>query len=333
MAGAQTYTYTFTATDTTTDIVIQDVTPNGDTVNGSSDVALTNPSLSIVDMGADGNDVIDGDDGDDLIYGGGGDDNIWGGADADTIVLEDNFGNDTLGGGEAGVDDDTLDLSAITTDTTVDLTNVDPENGTVSDGTSTASFVDIENIVLGGGRDTIVLADGSGDDTVQAFDMTDSGDGTTNDQLDVSGMTDANGAPVNTGDVTVTDTNGDGTGDAILTFPGGESITLVGVLSNAVSTPTQLASLGIPAPDFIVEGTAGNDTIDGSYLGDPEGDMVDAGDATDGLSYGFGRLPRGWKPLPATPFMAGSGGGWIVNGWVFSRTVLEFDRPPSSPWA
>ena len=27
-------------------------------------------------------------------------------------------------------------------------------------------------------------------------------------------------------------------------------------------------------------------------------------------------------PLPATPFMAGSGGGWIEEAWVF-RTVSE----------
>ena len=31
--------------------------------------------------------------------------------------------------------------------------------------------------------------------------------------------------------------------------------------------------------------------------------------------------------------MACSGGGWIVSCWVYCRTVLEFDRPPSSPWA
>lgn len=42
------------------------------------------------------------------------------------------------------------------------------------------------------------------------------------------------------------------------------------------------------------------------------------------------QLPVYRKPLPATPFMAGNGGGWIVKRWVFSRTVREFDRPPSS---
>ena len=35
------------------------------------------------------------------------------------------------------------------------------------------------------------------------------------------------------------------------------------------------------------------------------------------LSYGLRRLPSDWKPLHATPFMACSGGGWIVSGWVY----------------
>lgn len=242
-------------------------------------------------FGGDGNDTIGGNAGDDTVYGGAGDDLISdnagsgyvdGGDGADTIVVEDGFGAQTLVGGEGGTDFDTIDLSATTTGVTVNLTNVDPEAGTVSDGTFTATFTEIENIVLGGGRDTIVLADGSGDDRVDAFDMTDSGDGTTNDQLDVTGLTDTNGAIVNTDDVTVTDTNGDGTGDAILTFPGGESITLVGVLSSDLDTPAKLASIGIPQPDYIVEGTTGDDLIDASYTSDPEGDMVDANDAADG---------------------------------------------------
>ena len=37
-----------------------------------------------------------------------------------------------------------------------------------------------------------------------------------------------------------------------------------------------------PEPDFIVEGTGGDDLIDVDYLGDPEGDRVDNADAADG---------------------------------------------------
>jgi len=164
-----------------------------------------------------------------------------------------------------------------------DLTGADAESGTVSDGTSTLAFSEIENIVLSSGIDTLVLTDGSGDDTVEGFTQPfDDGAGTWVgiDQVDVSTMTDANGAPVNTGDVTITDTNGDGTGDTILTFPGGESLTLVGVTPDAFPVPEALAAIGIPLADYIVEGTAAGELIDESYLGDPEGDLVNAGATT-----------------------------------------------------
>ena len=234
-----------------------------------------------------GNDLLDGEIGNDTIAGGTGSDTIDGAEGDDVIVLEDGFGNDSIDGGQTTeTTGDTLDLSATTTGVTVDLTDADPEDGTVSNGTDTANFVDIENILLGGGRDTVVLADGSGADAVQAFDLTDSGDGTTNDQLDVSGLTSDGGTtPVNTNDVVVTETNGDGTGDAILTFTGGESITLVGVLSSEVDSVAELVSIGIPiGPNYIVEGGAGDDFINGAYTGDPEGDMVDANDNATGTN-------------------------------------------------
>ena len=231
-------------------------------------------------LGGAGDDSLDGQAGDDLIEGGTGDDEMFGADGDDTFALEDGFGNDTITGGETDEfgTGDTLDLSATTTGVTVDLSNANPETGTVSDGTATAQFTEIENIVLGGGDDTLVLADGSGADTVQGFTApTDNGDGTFsgNDLLDVTGMTDAGGAPVNTDDVTVSD---DGGGNAVLSFPNGESLTLIGVAPAAVTSPAALAAMGIPGPDYIVEGTAGNDTIDAGYAGDPEGDRVDAGD-------------------------------------------------------
>ncbi|MBU2981503.1 Hint domain-containing protein [Lentibacter algarum] len=236
--------------------------------------------------GGAGDDSLMGWTGDDTLSGGEGDDSIEGGDDQDVILLENGFGDDTIDGGDGGTTDyDTLDMSAVTTDTTVDLTSANPESGSVTSGADTATFADIENIVLGAGTDTVVLADGSGSDTVDGFEApTDNGDGTYtgNDQLDVSGMTDANGDPVNVTDVTVTDTNGDGTGDAILTFPNGESVTLVGVSPSDVDSHDELEALGIPGTDYIVEGTSGSDTIDSSYLGDPDGDMIDNNDMSDG---------------------------------------------------
>ena len=247
---------------------------------------------------AAGNDTIDGGDGADLILAEGGD---------DTIRLTGTFGNDTITGGETGeTAGDLIDASNLTQNTTLSFTG--NEAGTLSDGTSTASFSEIERFTLGSGNDTVnaaaatggvtvdagagadLITGGSGNDTLTGgagansiaggagddeihlgagdgeddvidinngdgsdivFDFvapTDNGDGTFTafDRLDVSNLTDAQGNPVNIGDVTVTDTNGDGTGDAILTFPGGESITLVGVLPAQVDSGAELHALGIP---------------------------------------------------------------------------------------
>ncbi|MGP6086718.1 Hint domain-containing protein [Antarctobacter jejuensis] len=231
--------------------------------------------------GGDGNDSVFGDAGNDSIAGGAGSDNLQGGSGDDTFVVENGFGNDTIFGDSTGeTAGDVLDLSAVTSAITVDLTAADPEAGTVTDGTDTLSFGEIETITLGAGTDTLVLADGSGSDTVAGFAApTDLGGGSYsgNDLLDVSGLTDAGGNPVDVADVTVTDTNGDGTGDAILTFPNGESLTLTGVSPADVSNPYQLQAMGIPpAPlDYIVSGTASGDLINGDYLNDPQGDRID----------------------------------------------------------
>ncbi|MBL4813090.1 MAG: Hint domain-containing protein, partial [Rhodobacteraceae bacterium] len=232
--------------------------------------------------GGAGNDYVRGSYGNDTVYGGEGDDFVWGGYGDDVLVAENDFGNDTfVGEEEEEVYGDTLDLSAITDDLTIDLSGGNAEVGTFTDGTFTATFEDIEHIQLSSGTDTLILADGSGADRVLGFAApVDAGGGayTGQDQLDVTGLTDAGGAPVNTGDVTVTD---DGSGNAVLTFPNGESITLVGVAPADVTSPAQLAALGIPSPDYTVSGTAGDDTIDAAYTGDPDGDMVDAEDAAD----------------------------------------------------
>jgi hypothetical protein len=71
-------------------------------------------------------------------------------------------------------------------------------------------------------------------------------DGRTVDRVDVSDLTKANGDPLTWRDVSVTDTNGDGTGDAVLTFATGETIILEGVSPDQVSGKQNLAQMGIP---------------------------------------------------------------------------------------
>lgn len=142
-----------------------------------------------------------------------------------------------------------------------------------------------DNIDVGAGDgvvDTVVMSDGDGADTITGFEgPVDNGDGTFTgqDQLDLSGMTDAGGALLNTRDVTV---GNDGSGNAVLSFPNGDSITLVGIAPADVTDEDALAAMGIAAPDDVVEGTASGETIDAGYIGDPEGDRVDAGDNAAG---------------------------------------------------
>ena len=224
--------------------------------------------------------TLDGGAGGDTLIGGTGADTLIGGADADVFRLSNGFGGDTITGGETGTDSDTIDMTGVSNDTTLDLSGTDPEAGTINDGSGLLTFAEVELIQLGSGRDTLILG-GSDSQTVAGFDATDSGDGSAFDQVDVSGLLDDSGNPVSTEDVAVSDTNGDGTGDAILTFPDGTALTLLGVPTSAVSTPAQLVAIGIPpatSSDFIVSGTGGDDTINLGYTGDTDGDLIDNSD-------------------------------------------------------
>ncbi|SEP56673.1 Hint domain-containing protein [Thalassovita taeanensis] len=250
--------------------------------------------------GGDGDDWVNGDRGDDTLFGGAGDDwmrasygndsleggtgddYIWSGYGDDTIRLENDFGNDTIEmEGQEEVTGDILDISSVTDDLTIDLTSSLQGVGTISDGVSTATFEGVEHLVLGSGSDTLVLGDVSGSDTVEAFSgptLNTDGSYSSVDRLDVSALHDQDGNLVDTGDVMVSD---DGAGNAVLRFPNGEQLTLIGVAPEAVSSPQQLEAIGIPPEpsDGIVSGSVGDDLIDVGYDGDPQGDVVDGGDA------------------------------------------------------
>lgn len=190
---------------------------------GALDATLGSPSLwnffdsfkgsggaDSLDGGA-GADQIEAGDGDDAVFGGVGDDLIQGGSGSDTLFGGE--GADTLHGGSG---DDTISMGR-----TQDLSATD------------------------GDGDTLVLNDGFGNDIIENFESpTDQGGGAVsgNDQVDVTGLTDVGGNPVTTEDVFLTDTNGDGTGDAILIFPNSESIRLSGVNPSEVTAEAQLVA-------------------------------------------------------------------------------------------
>ncbi len=166
-------------------------------------------------FGGSGDDVIDGEAGDDRIFGESGDDRITAGAGNDTVVAgsgndliigeawdgyDTYFGDDS--GGGSGID--TLDLSAITANLTVDLGNGLLGRGSASSSQSGADTLwSIENVATGAGNDTItaseavnVIEGGAGNDTFR-FLSAEGADGDTildfepGDRLDLSGV-DAN---------------------------------------------------------------------------------------------------------------------------------------------
>ena len=285
-------------------------------------------------QGDEGNDTLLSGEGDDRLIGGAGNDSMSADGGDDTFVLSDGFGLDVIIGGETTeVAGDTLDATSMTAGAVLDLTAGDPgnpEQGTLTQiGSSghVATFVEIENILLGSGADSVIgstgndvvstgagadtvdggagndsfdlgvadgaadvvrFADGDGDDTITGFEgPIDNGDGTYSgrDLLDVSGLTDGAGNLVNTADVTVSD---DGFGNAVLTFPNLESLTLIGVPASSLVSPAALAAIGIPlsAADGIVDGTSGNDTMDVGFV-DVQGDQIDGADGLNDEIYGY----------------------------------------------
>ncbi|MGV6811237.1 MAG: Hint domain-containing protein [Brevirhabdus sp.] len=206
-----------------------------------------------------GNDTIFGEDGDDTINGGDGADVLDGGDDNDTIHGGDD--NDTIYGG-AGDDyasgqkgDDVLYMGAGN-----DRGSGASGNDTIygEDGDDTLKG-EKGNDVLDGGLGSDSLLGGSDRDTIygDGGDYVDGGSkGDDHDTLIVEDVT----------DVTYTSSDHE---DGIVTFADGSTLTFKEIENLVVSY----------AGDGIVEGTSGDDLIDTAYTGDPEGDMIDNGDA------------------------------------------------------
>ena len=244
-----------------------------DSSDGGADVINAGAGNDIVLAGA-GDDMVDGGTGDDILFGGSGDDSLFGGFGQDLMegddgndILRGEADNDTLFGGAGN---DTL-FGGSGDDSVFGGTNDDQlwgfdgndwlEGG---DGNDVLNGEDGDDVLVGGAGDD-TLWSGSGSDTLTGgtgadvfgirqedgtvritdFDMT-RVDGRTVDQFDVSDLTNGTGGTLTWRDVAVTDTNDDGTGDAVLIFPTGETIILEGVSSGQVSTKKDMAQMGIP---------------------------------------------------------------------------------------
>lgn len=197
--------------------------------------------------GGEGNSLLEGGTGDDLVHGGSGTDNVDAGAGSDTIFtyggsdyirIEDGFGNHTIDAGTAsgtGFSGDQLSFLYHVGDINVSITGAG--TGTATDGTNTLSFIDIENIRLGVGDDTID-ASGSGAD-VYAWDASGG------DNVITGGS----------GNLTYSDSAGNstvfgGSGNDLISMSGGDDVVAF-------------------SDDF------GTDTIFGGETGETNGDTID----------------------------------------------------------
>ena len=162
MAGmdrAVTVTFTGSEAGTVTDGVSGDsasfteferfrLTGFNDSLNGAA-----NTTSMQVDGGA-GNDTLTGGAAADTLFGGTGNDSLSGGAGDDTFRLSPSFGTDTIAGGETSeVAGDLIDASGLNRGVTVTYSG--SEAGTISDGTSTTSFSQIESLKLTSAADTV----------------------------------------------------------------------------------------------------------------------------------------------------------------------------------
>lgn len=198
----------------------------------SLDLSLSTQAMTVTLN--DGADEVFGGSGAETIFGGAGTDSLFGGGGADVI-----YGGadaDTIAGGAGH---DSLFGGA--------------GNDTLSGG---------------GGDDVFGVSQAGGDDVITDFDIGDTdGDGAFNDQLDVSDLQNPDGSPVRPGDVTVVD---DGTGNAKLIFPEGESVVLQGVAPAAISAPSELHSAGIPCftPGALIATEHGERAVEDLHVGD-----------------------------------------------------------------
>jgi Ca2+-binding RTX toxin-like protein len=291
-------------------------TDHADTIYGggtSSGIILDGGGGADVVYGGSGADVINGGAGGDLLYGGAdwdelgtdsGNDTIYGGADGDTIWVSETSGTTAIFGGEGGVDQDTLILQDNRGEdggVTVTFTGAEAGffafAGTLASGT----FADIETLALGDGADSVnaagatggvTISAGGGDDTITGSSYADTLHGGAGDDSTSGGagndlICGQDGNDTLSGDAG-TDTVDGGEGRDLLSGGTGDDI------------------LGGGDDDDTITGGAGNDLVSGG-AGDDRATFTGA--VTD---YAFDYGPSG--QLVITDTVAGRDGSDTLDG-------------------
>jgi Ca2+-binding RTX toxin-like protein len=221
---------------------------------GGADILRGGPALGT----GGGNDFLDGGTGDDVIFGGDGDDTLISGSGGGDDLLDGGAGTDT-----ADYSRNLTDLipgavfAANNTDVIVNLTTG------IASGLGDDTLVGIENVITGGGDDSItgntaanLLIAGSGADTIfggLGNDTLDGGAG--NDILSGDGGTDTASYATQTGAITANLTTGLASGAA-----GNDTLSGIENLTGGSGADSLTGSAGANTLD----GGLGNDTLDGA---------------------------------------------------------------------
>lgn len=294
---------------------------------GAGDDSLDGGFDTDLVLGGEGNDTVLGNAGVDLLSGGAGNDLVDGGMSEDFVLGDE--GNDTLiGGSQSDIVSGGTGDDLIYGDSTVN-------GGNGYDGARDILLGDDGNDTIFGGAGADSIEGGEGADVIDAGDdedviyeggpgdVIDGGEGTTfgadYDTLVVSGPATIEYDPTNSenGTITYYDVN---TMSVIgtSTFRNIENVIFVRDEADTQAADPDLGAetggevLPPPPPPFIgggtsldgvVDGTAGDDLIDLSYTGDPQGDRVDNADAI---------LPG--EALNDDIIVAGSGNDTVYGG-------------------
>lgn len=283
------------------------LTAQDDTLDATNDTVGVNVLAGAGDdslLGGTGGDTIAGEAGQDTLAGEAGADSLTGGDDEDTFILNDQFGDDTIVGGEGGSDSDTLEGSALTEDVSV-IFDGDEQGNVTNPGGDNADFSEIEAIRTGSGQDTIdatadsagtdidsgagddaiaggsgddTLIAGAGDDTINGGAGTDSIDGGADDDI-IDGGDNTDTIFGGAGDDSITDTGGPLSDDTIFGGAGDDTID-GGIREDAID--------GGDGDDLInLTGVFGDDTIVGGEAGETNGDTVSGSTLTEDVVVTF----------------------------------------------
>lgn len=261
------------------DAILPGDAPNDDVVlaGGGDDTVLA----GLGDDEIYGDSAVFGDDpdalgltGDDQISGGVGADTIFGQGGDDSVIVEDNFGDDSIVGGETSeTDGDLLDGAALTEAVTVTFSG--DEAGTLDNGGDTATFEEIERLNTGAGADVVNAGASTSGVTVNTGAGTDNVTGGSGaDVFDTGSGSDT----VNAG--TGADTIDAGPGNDVVNAQGGDDVVYGREggdrLSGQGGNDTLVGGLGSDT----LNGGGGNDVLHG---GEPQGVTLNL-TGTDGLA-------------------------------------------------